>query len=395
MDLRWLKPLLGRPAPFVTVHLDATRADVAGDVDAAERWRSLRRGLERDGAPAAVLDAITELVSVPPSRRDPHGRLIVADAHGVIVDRVLADPPAASTAEVGPVPVLLPAARAADEEVRYLLVEVDRTGADLVDVCTAEPGPDESSRESVEGGHDDVHKTREGGLSRRSQTRAEDSWERNAEAVAAAVDRRVRATKPELVTLTGDVRSVALVRESLGAEAAALVVEVPGGGRGEGVHREAFAAHVAQELTRLRTRRRRAVLDRYRQGHGRGDGAVSGLDGVVAALCRGQVAELLVQEDLLDGRVREQTLRVGPEPLHLGRGDGDLDAMGVAGERRSMSAGAALVRAALGQDAGVTIADGLELADGVGAVLRWSDGSTRGDGLLSQSADVGRVRTLA
>ena len=34
MELHWLKPLLGRPAPFVTIHLDATRADASGDEEA-------------------------------------------------------------------------------------------------------------------------------------------------------------------------------------------------------------------------------------------------------------------------------------------------------------------------------------------------------------------------
>ena len=75
-----------------------------------------------------------------------------------------------------------------------------------------------------------MHKTREGGLDRRSQTRAEDSWERNAEAVAAVLDKRVAERSPDLVLVTGDMRAVALVCERLGQQARELVVEVPGGG---------------------------------------------------------------------------------------------------------------------------------------------------------------------
>ncbi len=52
MDLHWLKPLLGRPAPFTTVYLDATRNGATGDAEAADRWKAVRRSLERDGAPA-------------------------------------------------------------------------------------------------------------------------------------------------------------------------------------------------------------------------------------------------------------------------------------------------------------------------------------------------------
>ena len=131
MDLHWLKPLLGRPSPFTTVYLDVTRADAAGEAEAADRWKAVRRQLERDGAPARVLDEIGELVATPTGVRGPHGRVIVADAESVVVDRVLAEPPAQAHAVYGPVPALLPAVRAADQTVSYLLVEVDRNGADL------------------------------------------------------------------------------------------------------------------------------------------------------------------------------------------------------------------------------------------------------------------------
>ena len=165
--------------------------------------------------------------------RGPHGRVVVADAEGVVVDRVLSEPPAQSHAVFGPAPALLPAVRAADETVQLPARRVDRNGADLTGraggTVRTEGGPE---TETVEGGHDDVHKTREGGLDRRSQTRAEDSWERNAEAVAAVLDRRVAERSPDLVVVTGDVRAVKLVCEALGQHARELVVEVAGGCRG-------------------------------------------------------------------------------------------------------------------------------------------------------------------
>jgi len=90
----------------------------------------------------------------------------------------------------------------------------------------------------IDGGHDVVHKMREGGMShRRMQTRAEDSWERNADAVAAELDRVVATREPELVLITGDVRAVALVRDGVGQRAAELLVEVPGGSRAQGMKR--------------------------------------------------------------------------------------------------------------------------------------------------------------
>ncbi|WP_029289410.1 hypothetical protein [Cellulomonas sp. HZM] len=396
MDLHWLKPLLGRPSPFTTVFLDATRAESAGDTGVEDRWRSLRRQLERDGAAAGVLDEIGDLVTVPTGARGPHGRIVVADADGVVVDRVVAEAPAQSAAVHGPLPALLPAVRAADEEVRALLVVVDRTGADLVTRSVGGGAEAEPTTEQVEGGHDDVHKTREGGLDRRSQTRAEDSWQRNAEAVAAAVDRSVRGTPPDIVLLTGDSRAVGLVRDALGQEARALLVEVAGGGRGEGVNQAAFEAKVLAAAGEVRARRRQGVLDRFATAQGRGENAVTSLGDVVEVLRRGQVAELVLHVDALTGSLAERELWVGPAPLELATDREDLAAIGVDGAGERYSADIALVRAALGQEAGVTFAEdgAVDLVDGVGALLRWSDGSTPSEAVPTQSGDQARLRTV-
>jgi hypothetical protein len=396
MDLHWLKPLLGRPSPFTTVFLDVTRAEVAGEAEAADRWKSLRRSLERDGTPTAVLDEIGELIAVPTGGRGPHGRVIIADAEGVRVDRVLSDPPAQSVGVHGPLPALLPAIRSADEAVTALLVEADRTGADLTLRSLGAATEGVSSTDTVDGGHDDVHKTREGGLDRRSQTRAEDSWQRNAEAVAAEVDRRVRDKSPDLVLLTGDTRAVGFVRDALGQEARALLVEVAGGGRGEGVNEAAFEAKVAEAVTKFRATRRKAVLDRFATAQGRGENAVTSLDDVVEVLRRGQVSELVLHVDALSGALGERELFVGPGPLELATSAEDLAAIGVEGEGSRYTADIALVRAALGQEAGVTFADDgvVDLVDGVGALLRWSDGSTPSEAVPTQSGDQARLRTV-
>lgn len=396
MHLHWLKPLLGRPAPFTTVHLDASPAEVAGESGPVERWRSVRRDLERDGAPAVLLDEIAERVAQPDGRRDPHGRVLVADADGVVVDRVLRAAPVASRGTYGPVPTLAPVVRASEESVALLVVAVDRTGADLrwVDAEDGEVrGP---VTETIDGGHDDVHKVREGGTwDRRGQTRAEDSWQRNAEAVAAVIDKRVRDKRPDLVVLTGDVREVPLVRAALGQFAQERVVEVAGGGRHEGIREEVFAARVADAVVDYRVRRRAAQLERYREARGRGEGAVSSLEDVVEVLRRGQVDELIVTAEAVDGGLAERTLWVGPGPLQVATSQADLAMIGVAeGDARQMSAETALVRALVGQDAGLTIAeDGeLDLVDGVGGVLRWADGSTPSESVPTQSADRLRLR---
>ena len=138
--------LLRAPAAYLYCGFPAYRSDSTGPVvgeeaEAGERWKVLRRSVGADQVSRTVLDEIGELFAVPDGRRGPHGRIVVADAHGVVVDRMLAVPPAADSVTVGPVPVLLPVIRAAEETVRLLVVAVDRTGADLTRVATGEREP--------------------------------------------------------------------------------------------------------------------------------------------------------------------------------------------------------------------------------------------------------------
>jgi hypothetical protein len=403
MELRWLKPLLGRPAPFTTVYLDATRAESAGEAEAAERWRALRRDLVHEGAPSTILDEIGDLVAQPTRVHGqhvhgPHGRVIVADAEGVRIDRVLAEPPVTSWALHGPFPALLPVSRTADQSTRYLLVEVDRQGADLT--WTDETG--RLARDQVgvvEGGHDIVHKGNEAGLSlRRTRDRAEDSWERNAQVVAAAIDKRVAEKPPELVVVTGDVRAVALVHDSVGQRVRGLWVEVPGGSRGEGAKQEAFAARLEAALRAFRVRRREETLELFRTDQGRGVGAVTELGDVIEVLRRGQVRELLLLESVASAAspIAGRSVWVGPDPLQIGLTKADLAAIGVTEDARQLPVDVALLRAAIGQDAGLTLAtDGaVELVDGVGALLRWTDVSTPSEAVPSLSSDQKRLRSI-
>lgn len=394
MQLHALKPLLGRPGPFTTVYIDATPAGTGAEQDTAERWKGLRRSAPATVDPA-VLDEIGERLAVPDGRHDPHGRVLVADAHGVVVDRLLSVPPTASRLDVGPVPALLPVVRAAEEAVRLLVVVVDRTGADLTRLTSGERNRSPETT-TVAGGHDDVHKTREGDLARRAQTRAEDSWQRNAETIAHALDKAVAEDPPDLVVLTGDLRTVVMVKDCVGQAVRDRVCELPGGGRGEGVRDGAFRARVREAAASFRARRRGDVLARFAEARGRGSSAVGGLRDVVEVLRRGQVAELVLAVGAIEGALGTRDLWVGAEPLQLGVTAADLDGLGLSAPPRTMTAHVALVRAALGQDAGITVAEEGEVAppDGVGALLRWSDGSTPSGSLLSQSADRNRLRSL-
>ncbi|GGB98235.1 baeRF2 domain-containing protein [Cellulomonas carbonis] len=393
MKLDSLKPLLHHGGPLTTVCLDVTRADEAGDREIRSRWNGLRRELEHRGAPGETLDAIQEVVLRPTHVPGPHGRYVVASRDEILFDHVLADPPVRDEAFHDGTPSLMPAVRAADEAVRYLLVEVDRAGADL-----SWSGVDSHDADTdlghVEGGHDVLHKFGGGGWShRRFQERVEDSWERNAEAVAAEVERLVTRYRPELVLLTGDVRAVPLVRDAAGHATKEVLVDVPGGSRADGVKEDVFARNVGQVLEAYRARRREAVVDRLREGLGRGDGAVTELGDVVDVLRKGQVDELVVVRNAAGDSVahlNERTLWVGPEPLQLGLSRGDLESLGVpSADQRELRADIAVLRAALAQDAGFTFAleGSVSLVDGLGALLRWTDAATPHETAPSYTAD--------
>ena len=400
MKLDWLKPLLGRTGPFTTVYIDATRNDPNGEAEVVDRWKGLRRDLERQGAPTPVLDEIEDVVARPTRVAGPHGRVLIADTEGLRVDRVLADPPVGGSATYGPVPALLAAARAADEAVTFLLVEVDRQGANLHWSDGTGPARDPAA---PRGGRGRPRRAPEGQDRRgwhhdHSQNRAEDSWERNAEIVAADIDRQVAKRGPELIILTGDVREVPLLHEKLGHHAKELVVEVPGGSRAEGVKKDTFDERVNATLEAYRARRREAVLDHFRQEQGRGGAAVTQLGDVIEVLRRGQVSELVLLESVAtpNSPIGDRRVWVGPDPLQIALSRGELAAMGVDEGARELRADIALVRAALGQDAGLTFAvDGsVDLIDGVGAVLRWTDSSTPHESVHSQSGDTGRLRDV-
>ncbi|WNB86775.1 hypothetical protein [Cellulomonas sp. ATA003] len=399
MKLDWLKPLLNRTGPFTTVYIDSTRSDPSGETEVLDRWKGLRRDLERQGAPARVLEDIEDVVGRPTRVAGPHGRVLIADAEGVRVDRVLADPPDRNAATYGPVPALLEAARAADEAVTYLLVETDRQGADL-HWSDSTGRLEAGDHEVVQGDHDVLRKVRSGdGLRHdREQNRAEDSWERNAEIVAADIDRQVVERCPELIILTGDVREVPLLHEKLGQRAKELVIEVPGGSRAQGIKQDVFQERVNATLEAFRARRREGVLDHFRQEQGRGGAAVTQLDDVVDVLRRGQVLDLVMHESVTTAAspLADRMAWVGPDPLQIALTRGELVAMGVDEGARELRADIALVRAALGQDAGLTFAvDGsVDLIDGIGAILRWTDSSTPSESLQSQSRDTERLRDV-
>nr|WP_281373077.1 Vms1/Ankzf1 family peptidyl-tRNA hydrolase [Kineococcus aurantiacus] len=371
----WLKDVALDPGPHVSVYVDATRDRETGAHDIDLRWRDARAALAGQGAPEPALAALDSVATEPTGLGGPLGRAMVATASGLELDVVLPAPPVREEATTGPVAHLMPLVRSTADDVRYVLVELDRAGADIT---VARSDTVEAPRkQTVEGGHDLLHKVPGGGWAAlRYQHAVQDSWDHNAAAVADELAAVVRAERPEVVLLTGDTKAAAALKDKAAPVVLDLLVEVQGGGRAAGTRERAFAANVAHALDEVRARRRQAVVDRFTQERGRQGLAVEGMGPVVAALRAGQVATLLLLDDPRAGG----HLWAGPGPLEVATTTSDLHALGVQ-DVEEVRADAALVRALAASDAEIELVprpeeDGeeplLTMTDGIGALLRYA-----------------------
>lgn len=395
MRTDWLHPLLGQTPPFTTVYIDITGVGETAGRETASRWRTLRRDLEREGAPADAIQHLEDAVTSTPPKSGADGRLLIATGSGIHIDRELAVAPSPSKAAFDQDPVMLPEALCADDTVDYLLVTVDRMGADLsrsgTDLSVA---PEETS---IEGDQDEITRTQvTATMQGRVDHRTQDSWERNAGVVATELDRVVQANAPEVILVTGDVRAVNLVVDAAGPKTRDMIMEVAGGSRSSGVNQDAFAAHVTTALDSFRSTRREHTLEVFRQALGQGAGAVSSLDDVVKVLRRGQVSEVLIVDSALEDAIADRHIWVGSEPLQLALAQSELSDLGVTEGRREMLALIAVVRAAIAQNAEVTFIPGgqIDLADHVGALLRWDDEETPRESVPSLSSDTERLNNF-
>lgn len=382
MHFQWLTEQLPSDEMLATVVMDASRDTESGDRTVAARWSELRRSLDGQGITPEMSAVLEEQVLQPTRATGPHGRLIVASDEGILMDRLLLFPPRKDEAVLSTGPDVFALAREADDTVRYLLAAIDRTGADvtLYDSTSGAVGGS-PVRESVDGDHDVLNKIRGGGLShKRIESRVEDSWERNAETVAADLDRIVSERRPDLLVITGDVRAVALVHGALGVAAKDLTEHVPGGARHNGIN-GAFEAKVDEVLEAFRVRRRAASVDRFRQELGRNAMAVTGIDRVIDALRKAQVEELLITDEVAGpvSTLADVMVWVGDKPLELSMHRDEIRQLS-SGDARARRGDIALGTAAAQQDAGITIVYGEDdlLTDGVGAVLRWDPAKPSG-----------------
>jgi hypothetical protein len=368
MQLSFLRPICAHPGPWASVYLDASRdthdAHPALDV----RWRNLQERLREQGTDARTVGALDEVVRGHDPMPGDYGLAAFAADGRVMLTEYLSAPPRRDIAAFGPIAHTMPLVAQRGEQIPWVRVLTDRTGADLIAVSAG--GVPRRAR--VTGGQRwPIRKVDPGGWSQRHfQQGAQLTWQRNAGDAAAATAQLAERVGAEVIVIAGETRARQLLAEQLPEFWRDRVVQTDAGFRAAGADLEALDDVTVQAIAEVAAAHTDVALDRFgmQQHVGRG------LDAVVTALQRGQVDTMLIVDDPSS----TAELWVGPEPTDIATTADELRELSVPDPRR-VRADAALVRALVGTDAGVTVLDrdqAPELTDGVGAVLRYVDAST-------------------
>ena len=356
-----LADVLKAPGPFATVYL-TTERQVENAAQRSERhWKVLRAELADAGVPEAVLADIDPLA--PDAHLDGQCLAVVAVAGGVLHIEHGPEPPPRDRARWAALPSLVPILEWRQSFPAHVAVLADRAGADLFVYRHGRP---DVHREAG-GATDPLHRAAAGGWSQlRFQQRAENTWEHNADDVAAEIVNLVDRFDARMVVVAGDVRAVQLLQEAL-PESVTERLEVVGGSRSEDGSADEISAAVHGRLAGAVATDTVQLLEKFKEELGQDDRAADGPADTLAALARAQVEVLLVHEALDD----ERRAFFGPEPTQVGLRADEL-ALGVDEPKEGALVDVA-VRAALGTGAGVRVVPGGEVpTEGLGAILRWS-----------------------
>ncbi|NUR74516.1 MAG: peptide chain release factor 1 [Hamadaea sp.] len=369
MNLRFLRPLYDTPGPWASVYLDDSLDTENGRAEVGLRWRALREALRRQGANEPTVEAVEDAVRGAEPGSGPHGLAVFAHDPELIHTEVMSAPPPVDSAEYGPLPHVAPLLVQRGQRISWLRVVVDRTGGTIesassssIDVSGSETYP---IRKIAPGGYANA----------RFQREAEENWQRNAQDVAEELTRLADTMGPEVIIVAGDVQARRLLVEQLPVRWQNKIVLTDAGSRAPGADPEALDDVTTQVIAQTAQEHADSVLDRLRAEHG--EDAAIGIAPVLTAFNRGQVETLLLDAIGLAGT----KLWLDPASGQLAEDPGTLPGGGTSAQQ--VLAEDALIRAAATTDADLlmvtaTGTDGspLELRDGVGAVLRYSDAAT-------------------
>ncbi|GAA3118398.1 Vms1/Ankzf1 family peptidyl-tRNA hydrolase [Planomonospora alba] len=357
MKLDMLRPLYEREGPYASAYLNTDRAMEQGGDQVELRWKALSEQLaDTDKATLAVLEKLfTDVNAAAP------GRAAFAAGGEILYTEALAEPPRRATARWSPLPHVMPLLAQRGENVPHVRVIIDHLGADVVTV-----GPGAPRRTSVQVQDWPHQKTSQGGWSQRHyENNVEETWARNARAVAEAVDEEVRRVGAELVVVAGDPQSRPLLVDKLGKEASDRLVVVDHGSRATGSDPFPFNQDVEAAIDSWLDRRRKELLERYEEGSAK-ELAACGLSDVACALREGRVDTVL----MVDRPDSDALMWVGPEGGQLAVEREEMQEWGVA-EPVQDRADAALARAIAATDAELWFVPELDVPGEIAAVFRF------------------------
>ncbi|NGM13361.1 Vms1/Ankzf1 family peptidyl-tRNA hydrolase [Verrucosispora sp. WMMA2044] len=370
MQLSFLRPLYQRPGPWCSVYLDASLDTEDAHAALDLRWRGLQRQLAEQGADEPTIAAIDRVIRGHDPMPGDYGLAVFGTQGQVVLSEYLSAPPRRDLAAYAPLPHVMPLLAQRGEQVAWVRVLADRTGADAMSVSAGgvPRRAHVTGRESYQ-----LRRVKPGGWSQsRYQRAAMEAWHHNAGDVTAATVELAERVGAEVVVVAGDVRATGMIAAQMPDRWQDLVVRTDAGSRAGGADQTLLDDLTVQTIAEVADQRVHAALDRF----GTQEDVGAGLDAVVAALQRNQVDTMLIVDDpSADGQ-----LWIGPAATDIATEPGQLTAVA---EPERVRADAALVRALVGTDAELTVLgpdEAPELVDGVGAVLRYVDPVTPGRG---------------
>lgn len=184
MQLSFLRPLYDRPGPWCSVYLDASADTEDAHAALDLRWRALREQLQEQQADPASIEAIDRVVRGHDPMPGDYGIAVFASHGRVALSEYLSAPPLRDIAAFAPLPHVMPLLAQRGEQVAWVRVIADRTGADAMAVSAGGV----HRRAHVRGREEyQLRRVRPGGWSQsRYQRAAMEAWHRNAGDVAAA-----------------------------------------------------------------------------------------------------------------------------------------------------------------------------------------------------------------
>ncbi|HEY0495710.1 MAG TPA: Vms1/Ankzf1 family peptidyl-tRNA hydrolase [Kutzneria sp.] len=363
METTELRELITAPGQFASVYFDASHDTEDAEHATQLRWLEIHTGLEDQGADRSTIEELEQAVLAGAKPVGTAGRALIASAGRILLDTWLPVPPATPVVRWSSLPYLLPLAAQNVPPVAYVVVIMDRVGADLRGYSAH---GELAAKATVDGDDHPVHKVSGAGWSHlKMQHRVENTARDNAAEVVAALSHLADELQAQLIVIAAEVQARAELREALPKRLLEIAVDTSTGGRAEGIDEAALEAEVRLIVEDYARAAQQTWVDRFAAELARDSGlAVQGLEAVTAALREARAETVVVTDKLPADRPLWTTgglAQVAVEP------DGLVEDEAV--QRR---ADEVLPAAASVSGASVVVPDGhLELADGVGALLRY------------------------